>query len=566
VRLTVTRVTPGSGGLAAVRELVLPGVEAGRTLVLPAVPPSFGEPGSAVVLDVAAGGRDGCVEADNGVRCSPDLHRRTEDAAGLDRTLALPEPVDVALSARGRPRPGAALDALLDAGNPVRVTASSRAVADPGGRPGTVVDGDGGTGWVAADADRAPTLRLQWDGPRRVSGVDLGDARARLLAARAERVRITTAAGTSEHEVPTDGIVGIEPARTDFVVVRVERAEQLVDVGPGGRLSAVPVGFPEVALLGPTDLGPVERDPDARVTVPCVDGPVVTVGDRRTRFSASGTREDLLALRPLRLRPCGSADLRLRVGEQRVQAPPSATVDVSGLTLRVPPTPQRTRGRPVDVVAWGAEDRAVRVGPGGEQWLGVGEAFNRGWRATLEGTRLEPVRLDGWRQGWALPAGAGGVVRLEFLPGRVQSGGLVAGGVAVLVLLGLALLPGRPRPAPPPASAGRGPLRLLVLTGSAVLLGALAGWAGLALWAFTAALALRLPRALPLLAGGAMAAAGVLVASAPWGRFSESAGQAAPAQVLALTAVAAVVLSQVVSAPAAPAASVAAPAPRQRAG
>jgi arabinofuranan 3-O-arabinosyltransferase len=46
----------------------------------------------------------------------------------------------------------------------------------------------------------------------------------------------------------------------------------------------------------------------------------------------------------------------------------------------------------------------------------VTQSLNRGWVATLNGKRLRPVELDGWMQGWRLPADAHGTVELRFAP------------------------------------------------------------------------------------------------------------------------------------------------------
>jgi arabinofuranan 3-O-arabinosyltransferase len=53
----------------------------------------------------------------------------------------------------------------------------------------------------------------------------------------------------------------------------------------------------------------------------------------------------------------------------------------------------------------------------------------------LDGHQLTRTRVDGWQQAWIVPAGAGGVVSLEFTPDATYRTGLLAGAVAVLLLL-----------------------------------------------------------------------------------------------------------------------------------
>ena len=56
------------------------------------------------------------------------------------------------------------------------------------------------------------------------------------------------------------------------------------------------------------------------------------------------------------------------------------------------------------------------------------ENANDGWRATLGGRELTPLRVDGWMQGYLLPAGDGGRVTMEFTPNRLYQAGLGIGG------------------------------------------------------------------------------------------------------------------------------------------
>ena len=47
--------------------------------------------------------------------------------------------------------------------------------------------------------------------------------------------------------------------------------------------------------------------------------------------------------------------------------------------------------------------------------LVVPESINPGWIAhSADGTRLTPVTVNGWQQGWVLPPGTEGPVTLTF--------------------------------------------------------------------------------------------------------------------------------------------------------
>jgi arabinofuranan 3-O-arabinosyltransferase len=99
----------------------------------------------------------------------------------------------------------------------------------------------------------------------------------------------------------------------------------------------------------------------------------------------------------------------------------------------------RTEPRLAEVVSFESDRRAIELAAGGETLLIVNENANDGWVARIAGSELESVRVDGWRQGYVVPAGAAATVELSFeaiTPYRI---GLVVGVALVVLLIGLAL-------------------------------------------------------------------------------------------------------------------------------
>ncbi len=160
------------------------------------------------------------------------------------------------------------------------------------------------------------------------------------------------------------------------------------------------------------------------------------------------------------------------------------------------------------------------------------------------------MQLDGWQQGFVVPAGRGGIVTLTFAPAAFYHLWIVLSALGVLTLLAVAIGAGRTPPLGPEAAPSR---RRYAGISPAVQARAWA-WAGLgALGALTlavggpvalavpilAGLAWRWPRWLPLLACAGLLAAGVLTALAVNPAVTGSGAFSAPAQACALIAFAA---------------------------
>ncbi|MFF5447033.1 glycosyltransferase family 2 protein [Streptomyces sp. NPDC012888] len=123
---------------------------------------------------------------------------------------------------------------------------------------------------------------------------------------------------------------------------------------------------------------------------------------------------------------------------------------------------------PVNVAAGPVEIHTrIAAGPDGRV-LRIADRAAPGWRATLDGEPLEPTTVDGWAQGFELPAG-GGRLDLVYSDSAARTAWTYAQGLLAVLLLVMAL-PGRRRrldddlpedeaavPAQPgPAEAGEG--------------------------------------------------------------------------------------------------------------
>ncbi|MFC4146839.1 alpha-(1-_3)-arabinofuranosyltransferase [Micromonospora mangrovi] len=475
---------PGTGTVG-IAEIEIPGLDTGRTLLLPA-PPATGQPAGVVVS--AAPTTPACFFVDDEPRCSADAARGSEDGRSIDRTFTLP--ADGAYTARvwARPEPGGALDAVLDrevaAAQPLRlaptVTASSTAVPDPAARPGVILDGDPATAWSPALGDGNPILHLTWLRPQVISGLRFSLAPG-VAASKVGSVRVVGDDGVRGGLLGKNGLLTLSPPmRTDEITIQFLDKPSAYSQDPYGEHppQALPIGVGEVSVL---PAAPARTPPlDAPVKLTCGTGPTLRIAGAQVRTALTATLRDLLEAREVPAEPCGgrgAGRLALSVGQSRLVALPGGLARPTRVALE--PRGAQPRATPaasaVEVAQWSATERRVRVDDHPvDRILAVRENTNAGWRATISDRTLTPVVVDGWQQGWLLPAGVSGEVVLRFVPDRAYQVGLFLGGVLLIGVVVLAVLPERRRAAATtvgrPARRSRGSLPLLLTGAAAVIL------------------------------------------------------------------------------------------------
>jgi arabinofuranan 3-O-arabinosyltransferase len=533
LRVAAEAVSGPGWGTFGIAEVMLPAQEVRVTL------DTAHAPGTPVIaLEAADDGRPGCFPLFSDYLCSSTVGHGGEESSRLDRTLHLGGAGVYRLEATAAPRAGPDLDALLDQGADIGLAASSSAVEDPAGRPGTVVDGRLGTGWRAAAGDQDPTLTLSYPRSQRVTGIRLRTATT-LAASRATAVEVVSGA---EHR---QAVLDRTGAATFAVLTGRAFTIHFLDVLPATSMDPysaarrlLPVGVSELSLRGASRAG----TPLPTVTVPCARGPVLQVGDALRRAAFTATRSALEQLRPVRLRFCGSSEVTVADGS-RVVAPATALTRPLSVTLR-PVEDTRLETAPAPGVSavptrWGADARRLRLAArDASVLLVVHENTNAGWSARLGGRVLERVVVDGWQQGWVVPAGAAATVDLRYDPDRTYRRALVLGALLAVALLGLAAAPARALRAAGGDQRSTGWLSaaagLVVLT----LIGGAAASA-FALAAAVLVMATRLSwwRSWPLLGALPVLAAGGLLARQHW-PDTPYAGRGATAQALCLIALA----------------------------
>ena len=476
LRITVTglalRPVPPTGAQVSIYDIAVPGVQAaGRTIVTPAVP---GPDPSAVVLAKDEPQPSGCMLTSIRWVCSPLLTTSTEEQYGLDRTFReqTAEPATVRGSAILVNASLADRFTRLSPDEP-QVTASSvYTPADPQDQPTAAFDGNQATSWVAAAADRHPTLSIRWTGSRTVSRLTIDRPAG---ASGFLEVRLTGSGGQRRQAWASgSGVVTFAPMRTSSLAIAF-------------LANSSPVQVTDVDIPGVPQL----TTPAGTFRLPCGLGPSLTLNGRAVPTRVTGSFASLLTEQPVQFTAC--SPVRLAAGDNRLVEPDTdvfsvqdAVVQGTGAAASAAVSPAAPVPAAAQVVRWTATARTLRVSAATRSYLVVDENFNIGWKAVIGGRTLAPVRLDGWKQAWVLPAGTSGLVRLTFTPELLYRV-TVVGGLAVLALVILAAFwpaGSRRRRAPPPAHVPGSPreprlaVQLLQAVAVLVALAAVGLWLG----------------------------------------------------------------------------------------
>lgn len=456
---------PDANRSVAISEVHIPGLSPARTLVLPHVDSA---PGVDFLFSAQPESR-ACIATLLGPDCSTGRQRWSEESVGIDRTIHVPagggkwqfSAVAIARSTAG------SVQLIAPLGGPQAV-GSSWLLQDPGVSPRMAFDGSPSTHWIADPRDRHPVLEVTLPKPRWFDR--LGVSRAVSTAVPPTSAVITANGQTREADLTGFGV--FDPIRAKKLTIRFN--------GPVG--SDKPLGFGEIYLLPGRITVPL--DGAARTGAVCGYGPPVVVDGRRYLTRVEGFMGDVVSAGPLAVRLChGQRNIALGPGDHRIRVLSTEQFQPVSVRLVDGVPVSSASSRRMRVVSVTDRKQVVDVTGGRAAILSAAWNFNDGWRATVDGRRLKPIRVDGWSQGWLLPASTKGRVEIDYAPQRPYDVGLFGGlGLAGLVLVGaaVALVRARTRtgqalpavPAAPRSRAGVGRASRSVL---AVLVGGVLG-------------------------------------------------------------------------------------------
>ncbi|WP_229479572.1 alpha-(1-_3)-arabinofuranosyltransferase [Mycolicibacterium mageritense] len=575
VRITATATDDGSAGVQfGITDLAVTQYDASgfahpvtlrHTLEVPGPPP--GSVVSQWDLGTELLGRTGCAESPVGVRCAAAMALASEEPVNLSRTLTVPQPIEVQPTVWVRPRQGPKLADLLAQPGTTRASGDADPI-DVLGSSFAATDGDPRTSWTAPQRvvqhQTPPTLTLKLPKPAEVAALRLTPGSTE-PPAHPTLVAIDLGDGPQMHRLPGNAkaqTLRLKPRVTDTVTVSLLSWNDIIDRTSLGFDQLKPPGLAELAVLdkfnNPIAAADAAVNRARTVSIPCGQGPIIGVAGQFIQTSVKTTVGALLDGNPVPARPCRTDPVTLPAGQQELLVSPGAAFVVDGVVLSGPDARQipTATASPAEITRWGPDRRELAVTAAPQQRIVVvPESINPGWTARdAEGTRLRPVTVNGWQQGWVVPPGTEGTITLSFASNTPYRVGLI-GGLTLLPLLALlALWPAR---RVPPSSAARpwqpGP----VLVGAAVLAvgAALSGLVGALVVGATLGLRYALrnheswrDKTTLVGASGGLILAGAALSQYPWRSVDGYVGHSPWIQLLALTSVAFVAASVVNSA------------------
>ncbi|OBJ14943.1 DUF3367 domain-containing protein [Mycobacterium colombiense] len=532
-------------------------VDLRHTVRVPGPPP--GSPIEGWDLGSELLGRPGCAAAPDGVRCAPSMALAPEEPVNFSRTLTVPAPMSVTPTVWVRPRQGPKLADLIAEPN-ITVAHGDSDTVDVLGSAYAAADGDPATAWTAPQRvvqhKTPPTLTLTLPRPTEVTGVRLAPSRS-TLPAHPTMVAVNLGDGPQAAALKPDGVqtVPLNPRVTDTVTISLLNWQDIIDRNALGFDQLKPPGLAEVAALG-ADGNPIAPADAARnrareISVGCDRGPVVAVAGRFVHTAIHTTVGAILDDAPVAAVPCERDPIALPAGQQELLISPGAQFVVDGAELSAPAATEVARPLRVSSWrAWGPDRREVQAPASPtSRVLVIPESINPGWVAhTSTGARLTPIAVNGWQQGWLVPAGDPGTITLTFASNSVYRAGLAVGLALLPLLAMLALLRTRRKDDDAPAQPWRpGPSAAVPALAAA---GVIAGLGGVAVMG--AALGLRYAlrrerweRLSVLGSAGGLILAGAVLSRQPWRSADGYAGHSAGVQLLALISVAVLTASVV---------------------
>ncbi|HHU11110.1 MAG TPA: DUF3367 domain-containing protein [Intrasporangiaceae bacterium] len=356
-----------------------------------------------------------------------------DEEARLDRDFTLPQSREYRIYGLVKPdeaAPDELLDSLYGVTGDAVVRSSSRAFHNVAVRGSMAFDGNPLTGWMPGRAVVGEWIEASLVQPRTISEIVIEQSEESTGWISGVEVSLDGRPAATADLSP--GRVVIDIPESDVSTVRI----RATDVEGSG----VPV-INEIGIADTRVVSNPEPDPDRCIALDRIDG-----SQFRARVIAG---DDPNGLRLI----AGCETIQLRAGEHRLRSVPGWTADT--LVLRDTQGEAAVPGRPGPAVTVDRKSssayRVVADAATEPYFLIVGQNVHPGWTATMDGTDLgPPMVVDGYALGWWVTDLDPHEFEIHFSPQRVSDIGKAISAGAVLLTLGLLLLPGRSQRLPAP--------------------------------------------------------------------------------------------------------------------
>jgi arabinofuranan 3-O-arabinosyltransferase len=433
VRITITGVTDRPGatdpGPSAVGFAELGVGTHEETVSLPSrLPPVNDSTGLAVVL--------------TRLRTDPLDRWRSDPEPRLIRAFTLPAErtmgVTVTLHRNDR-APDGVLDALAGVSSAV---SNRRLIGDPDARASASVDGDPSTGWTSPFSDAVGSvLTVPLDPTVPIAAITLTQPVDEMHST-ITGITVTVAGQSTHVDVPAPGTddrstIAIPSAQGDSMTLLIDSIEPRTTVDRRyGEPTALPVSVRELTAAAIRPPIPV-----ARADVRCRDDLMQLDGAPLAIAVDADVLRRLAAGESVDVQPCGT-EARFTEGAHRLSTTPGAAtgIDVDRVVLRTPPADAPPTSPPTVEVRRTRTTRTATISgcPTG-CWLILGEGYNDGWEATMDGRSLgAPRQIAGGFNGWWLAGSTSArTVTMRWTPQRTMWAGLILAALGMIACAAL---------------------------------------------------------------------------------------------------------------------------------
>ena len=446
IRVTIARKSyEQTGSIIGIREINLPGTPVRPRLMVP----------SQLTSKFNTTNSPSPVWAFTKSRFAVSPFSSVVEETEISRGFTVPRPLDVEPVVYGSPTRSDALLDFLNAKNRFSIKADSTWGQSPNAAPWRLVDKNPDTAWrsdriINKNGGHAE-FALRWSSARQIDSVRLVRG---AVDATPDQVEVTVGGNPIPSAYSEDGAIHFDAITTKSLRIKIEYAP----LKDSDIESPRTMGFTSIEIPSVSDLYPEPIDPSTSYTESCAEGPRLTINSHVISYSVHATIGDLLDGKLLRLSPCTNNKVQLRAGTALLDTDSrnsKFSIDKVILAENSPLADSVQRERKVTITKWGTNNRTLEVSSGAESLITTNEAYNLGWEAQLDGTKLQPIEIDGWRQAFIVPEGRAGVVELVYAPDRIFKLGTLFGLAILLFVFVLALWPVKKIGALAPCGEGR---------------------------------------------------------------------------------------------------------------